>query len=156
LFELMPNEEVLDSHGLGVTERQLIETIRQTIGTLYGDFGLGSVAKSLQLKRFNDMTRTGLLAVKRCHHTIVLTSLPFIRRVHHLDCILRTIHMSGTIRGCLKALRVHHNKQIIRLRKQRKSSAIGVKMKSFEKAFKDIESSLLRQQMPETTAHTKT
>ncbi|CAG2109894.1 unnamed protein product, partial [Medioppia subpectinata] len=62
--------------------------------------------------------RTGLLAVKRCHHTIVLTSLSFVKRIQHLDCILRTIHMSGTIRGCLKALRIHHNKEIIKCRQQ--------------------------------------
>ena len=143
-FEIIPNNERLEK--LSISERDIIETIKQTVGQLYGDFGFGSVMQTIQLKRFNQITRTGVLATKRNNCRLSLTTLPFIRRVQHLDCIFRIIHLSGTIRGCLKALRIHHNKQINKLRNQLNSSH---KIQNIEKGFKDIESSLFAKHITE-------
>ena len=144
LFEIIPNNNKLDK--LGISEKDIIETIKQSVTQLYGDYGLGSVIQSIQLKRYNYMTRTGLLATKRNNCRLSLTAIPFIRRVQHLDCIFRIIHLSGTIRGCLKALRNHHNKQIIKLRNQLNCCH---KIKAIEMGFKDIESSLIGKQTPD-------
>ena len=140
LFELMPNNDKLDE--LSITERDVLEAIRNVIEIMFGDFGLGSVLQSLQLKRFNRMTRTGVLATKRSVHRLVITSLPFVKRIQSTDASFRTIHLSGTIRGCLRALRIHHNKQIVKLRQELNSLA---KIKAIESGVKDIESSLKRQ-----------
>ena len=144
VFELIPNDP--KCHQLSVNEKDIIEAIRQTVSRMFGDFGLASVQQTIQLKRFSLSTRTGVLATKRNNYGLTLTCLPFIRRVRQTDCIFRTIHLSGTIRGSLKGLRRHHNKQIVDLRKQMNSMS---KIKDIEKGIKDIESSLVRQQMSE-------
>ncbi len=138
LFEIIPNNYKLMDKLL-ITEKEIIESMRECVERLYGDLGLSSILQTIQLKRFNINTRTGVLSSKRSNHTIITTSLPFIRKVKQIDCIFRTIHISGTIRGCLKALRVHHNKQINCLRKQ--LNAFN-KINSIQKGIQEIESSL--------------
>lgn len=142
VFEVIPNDP--KCHRLTLSEKDIIDAIRQSVSQLYGDFGLASVQQTTQLKRFSPATRTGVVATKRVNYGLTLTALPLIRRVRQTDCIFRVIHLSGTIRGGLKGLRRHHNKQIVELKKQMNSMN---KIKEIEKGVKDIESSLLRQQM---------
>ncbi|XP_054159410.1 ribonuclease P/MRP protein subunit POP5-like [Oppia nitens] len=155
-FEVVPNggdhNLTTGYRKLDITERQVRDTVRQTIADIYGDYGLASVQLSFSLKRFNQTTRTGVLAIKRSVHTILLTALPFVKRINQLDCFLKSIHLSGTIRGCLKALAVHHNKQIVKLRGQLSKTTSSSLLSSvanqrlisdIESAHKDIETSLL-------------
>jgi len=125
LFELIPSDERLlkSCKPLDIEEKAIVRSLREKITELFGDFGMASVVQHMRLKRFNGVTRTGVISCKRGAHLMVMSSLPFIRKIDDCDCSVRLIHLSGTFRGSLKQLKKWHTKQISLWKKQLKDSS---------------------------------
>ena len=87
-----------------INERHIIQAVRDAVQQLYGDYGLGVISQSLVLKRFNKQTKIGILSCYRHSYRNLFNALLIIQDVLKVKCIFRTHHLSGTIRGCLRAL----------------------------------------------------
>lgn len=144
LFEVLPAEEELNQRQLTINEKEILAAIRDAISMIYGDFGLSSVIKSLHLKRFNPQTRIAIITCKRGPHLMLLSAMPFVRMVAKLRCSLRTLHLSGTIRGCLKALRTIHRREIAKIKSQlnQDGKSNQERIESAEKGFAELELNL--------------
>lgn len=87
-----------------INERQIVQAVRDSIHQLYGDYGLAVINQSLLLKRFNKQTKIGILSCYRHSYKLLFNSLLLIQNILKIKCVFRTHYLSGTIRGCLKAL----------------------------------------------------
>lgn len=111
-FELIPdNPKMTRSGSLPIDERDLIRAFKDIIHTIHGDYGLGTVQKSLYIKKFCPETRMGVLTVQRGAHVYVTSSLPFLRSVKDIKCSFNSIYFSGTLRSSLKNLARVYNRQ---------------------------------------------
>lgn len=148
LFEVVPNDDVLRldiasvDKPLKITEKDIIYAFRQKILQLYGDFGLGSVLKSLHVKRFTGATRLGVISVQRGQHTMVTSSMPLVKKIKDLNCMVRIVRLSGTIRGCLRYLKVYYKAQVRMYKKE---------MEGIKAGLQEIESQLSQQNLNQNT-----
>lgn len=134
LFEIMPSDQRFERQiDLKLSERDIIFAFRQTILMIYGDLGLGSVLKSLHIKKFSSATRIGIVSVQRGQHTLLTSSVAFIKKIKDLNCSIRIVRLSGTIRGCLRFLRVYYKRQI---------NQFGRNLKAIKEGVEDLELSL--------------
>lgn len=79
---------------------------------MHGDYGLGVLGSTISVKRLNRDTFTTIVRVQREGADLMLTSIPLVRQLHDLPCTIRTLHVSGTINGCLRRLQRIHKSQI--------------------------------------------
>ena len=122
LFEVVPHDRrQQEAEKINISEKEVVKAMRQAIHLVHGDFGLGSVLKSLFLKRFTPRTRLGIVTVQRGPHRLLGSSLAVICKIGQVDCSIKCLYMSGTVRGCLLYLASYHRCQI---RNERKLAAI--------------------------------
>lgn len=96
-------KEILLSHHqvspAEITIKLLLQEIRRSLQTNFGDYGCGKATSLLQVKYFSNMTSTGIL---RCHREdcdLVLTSLTLMTKIGTVDSIILVpIKVSGTIK----------------------------------------------------------
>ncbi|KAK4963748.1 RNA-binding protein pop5 [Elasticomyces elasticus] len=84
-----------------LTPQMLMRLIRDGVAELFGDYGVGVVAGSLQVKYFSAATSTAIVRVSRAHYRLVWAALTFATRLPHpLDeaCVMQVVRVSGTIR----------------------------------------------------------
>ncbi|KAL1931889.1 hypothetical protein VTP01DRAFT_8945 [Rhizomucor pusillus] len=102
LFELIENpvfengEVVFPRTTLGLTEEDIGRAIAAAINADFGDYGLG-MAKSLNVKWYNPMTRVGIARIPREYTDMVLATLFFMNKIGKQTCSFRILHVSGTI-----------------------------------------------------------
>lgn len=113
LFEVNPSGGERLDH-LKITEKHITQALRDAVQALYGDFGLGSIVKSLYMKRFTPVTRLGIVSCQRGQHALLTSSLATVKKIKDLNCSIRIVYLSGTIRGCLRKLEEYHRVQIKR------------------------------------------
>jgi RNase P/RNase MRP subunit POP5 len=113
LVEVTTCDPELDRmQSLPITERDLLVALRHAVLTIHGDFGLGSVLRSLHVKKFSSVTRVAVVSVGRGAHLLLTTALPFVRQIKDMNCSLRMVYLSGTIRGCLRFLQKYYHRQV--------------------------------------------
>lgn len=93
-------------------EGEIVNTIRATVKQLHGEFGLGSILLNFYSKRYSPTTRTGVLVVKREAYRFLVSALPMVRTIRDQPVKMLVLKLSGTIRGCLRALQGYHGKAI--------------------------------------------
>jgi RNase P/RNase MRP subunit POP5 len=96
--------QIRSESKVSFSERDLIRSLKDTVQSIHGDFGLGSLLKSLAVKRLSLDTRTAVLVCQRGPHTLLSSSIPFVRAVKQVNCTFQVIHLSGTIRSSFKFL----------------------------------------------------
>lgn len=105
LFELIfEGKDDLFNFDKLISEKQIVQTIRDSVQQTFGDYGLAIINQSLILKRFNKQTKIGIISCYRDCYRILFNSLLLIQDILKIKCTFKTHHLSGTIRGCLKAL----------------------------------------------------
>lgn len=105
LFELIfESKDDLVNFEKSINERQIVQSIRDSVHQTFGDYGLAAINQSLILKRFNKSTKIGVLGCYRNCYRILFNSLFLIKDILKIRCTFKTHYLSGTIRGCLKAL----------------------------------------------------
>lgn len=135
----------LEHHGpgkLSINEGDIVNTIKDTVSKLHGDFGYASILLNFHSKRFDPATRTGVLVAKRGSHQFILTSLAMIRSIKDQNVTIRILKLSGTIRGCLRSLQGYHGKMITEYKKRvklRNSQTV----EQIDLGFQSIRDSLL-------------
>ncbi|EME40560.1 hypothetical protein DOTSEDRAFT_74198 [Dothistroma septosporum NZE10] len=75
--------------------------IRDGVAELFGDYGAGSIAASLQVKYISSATSTAIVRVARAHYRMVWAALSFVTRVPkpiEQVCVIQVVRVSGTIK----------------------------------------------------------
>ncbi|TKA65119.1 hypothetical protein B0A55_10165 [Friedmanniomyces simplex] len=79
----------------------LMRLIRDGVVELFGDYGSGKIAGSLQVKYFSPATSTATIRVSREHYRLVWAALTFTTRLPRpvdQPCVIQVVRVSGTIR----------------------------------------------------------
>lgn len=85
----------------------LSDTILEKLQQLHGDFGLAAVKNGFVTKYCNENTRIAIIRSRHGPHRFVTSSLPFITKVGKLDVILKTLHVSATMKHSFKFIQKH-------------------------------------------------
>lgn len=88
-----------------VAQEALIKELRNCVGQLYGDFGLACLNRGFSIKRYNEKDGSLIISVRRGVHEMVMSVAPLITKVDGNLCSINIVHLSGTIRGCLKEIK---------------------------------------------------
>jgi len=88
----------------GITAVQLQNAIRSSISALFGDFGIGLVQQSLQVKSFLAEAGTCLVKVARAHAPMVRAAATAVCFVQQHPVRLSVIRIAGSQRTARKAI----------------------------------------------------
>lgn len=103
---------------IDASERDVAHLLKDAIHHMHGDFGLGSVQKSLQVKKFSPETGVAVVSVQRGQHELLTSAIPFVRKFKDMNCSLQLIYLSGTIRCSIKNLIKMYQNQSVEFTKQ--------------------------------------
>ncbi|KAK4574802.1 RNA-binding protein pop5 [Recurvomyces mirabilis] len=79
----------------------LFRLIKDNVAGLFGDYGSGKIAGSLQVKYFSQATSTAIIRVSRDHYRLVWSALTFTTRLPKplmQPCVIQVVRVSGTIK----------------------------------------------------------
>lgn len=143
LFQIEPH----DPNGkFSATEGEIVNTVRDLVQKLHGDFGYASILLNFHAKKFDPITRTGVLVAKRGCHQFLLTTLPCVRTIKDQSVTVSIMKLSGTLRGCLRSLQGYHGKMIYQYKKSlkmRKKSPNIPSVEQINEGINKIRDSLL-------------
>lgn len=88
-----------------LTPQLLARTIRDQVLLLYGDYGLGLVSSSLNIKYLSPATSTAIIRCSRAHYRLVWAALSFLTQLPKTSkqgqpkaCAIQVVRVSGTIK----------------------------------------------------------
>jgi len=110
----------------------LQHALREALRDNFGDLVAGRTMQSLQVRYLNSLTNTAIVRVARDDHRALGATLCFLTALRARPCILRTVHVGGTIRCCQKAAVRLQRKRMDELRAQlaAAAAATGVRLES--------------------------
>eukprot|EP01117_Protostelium_nocturnum_P014120 TRINITY_DN5333_c0_g1_i2.p1 TRINITY_DN5333_c0_g1~~TRINITY_DN5333_c0_g1_i2.p1 ORF type:complete len:133 (-),score=32.13 TRINITY_DN5333_c0_g1_i2:206-604(-) len=84
---------------------KLYWTIRNSIQLHFGDFGMGSLLSSLQVKYWNKETGICIIRCSRDQYQLCWSSLTWVTNMFETNSpvSMRVIHVGGTIKMCLRS-----------------------------------------------------
>ncbi|KAI8050549.1 Rpp14/Pop5 family-domain-containing protein [Syncephalis plumigaleata] len=101
-----------------LSTREILDHIQQTIETNFGDYGTGMVNRRLQVKYFNPLTGLGIIRAPRDHFQMVWAALTLTQNIRRKLCVIRVLHIGGTIRSVQTHAIRHDRDQLLRLAEQ--------------------------------------
>lgn len=127
-IEIVPEDgKYKKNEPFQLNEHQLMGVLKDAIQDLHGDYGVGCVQKSLYVKKFCSETRIGVITVQRGPHVFLTSSIPFIKTIKQIECKIKLIYFSGTLRSSLKQLAKYYKKQNIGYNKMLDEMKKGMK-----------------------------
>nr|XP_026694324.1 ribonuclease P/MRP protein subunit POP5-like [Ciona intestinalis] len=141
-----------DCLGHRIGHKVLYDAINSLLEDFYGDNGVACIQSNLSVKYLNIYTNLILIRVRRQFHKMLGSVLPFIKSVkcdllgkdkklgRIVDCLVNTVHVSGTIRSAQKFI-IKFNKKKIEIILQRcENEALANKIRKsvFDKGTKII------------------
>ncbi|BGP52100.1 RNA-binding protein pop5 [Rhodotorula kratochvilovae] len=96
-----------------LTEGSLITLLRDSLAVNSGDLGAGEVGGTFSIKYLSPSTSTLILRVSREHHRTLWAALTLLRKVGGVECVVRVVHVSGTIRKTQHAAIQHDRAEIL-------------------------------------------
>jgi len=100
LVELQWADGMVDS---SVSAQTLKRTVKQHLQHNFGDYGVGLIQQTLQVKYWNNMTNLCIIRCAREYHKMVWSALTTIKALNNRDLLFRLVHLGGSIRSCQKA-----------------------------------------------------
>ncbi|KAK1069308.1 RNA-binding protein pop5 [Friedmanniomyces endolithicus] len=108
----------------------LMRLIRDGVVELFGDYGSGKIAGSLQVvKYFSSATSTAIIRVSREHYRLVWSALTFTTRLPRpvdQPCVFQVVRVSGTIRKAEEEAIRRARLSIRRAEAAAKSSSVSI------------------------------
>ncbi|KFO70349.1 Ribonuclease P/MRP protein subunit POP5, partial [Cuculus canorus] len=102
-----------------IEDRAVSLAVRDAVGRVHGDYGLGCVSVSFTVKYLNAYTGVVLLRCRKDACGLLCSALPFVRQLESRNqrypCVLNTLHIGGTIRTCQKFLIQYNRRQMLLL-----------------------------------------
>ncbi|KAK0930654.1 RNA-binding protein pop5 [Friedmanniomyces endolithicus] len=107
----------------------LMRLIRDGVVELFGDYGSGKIAGSLQVKYFSSATSTAIIRVSREHYRLVWSALTLTTRLPRpvdQPCVIQVVRVSGTIRKAEEEAIRRARLSIRRAEAAAKSSSVSI------------------------------
>ncbi|KAF9167859.1 hypothetical protein DFQ27_009441 [Actinomortierella ambigua] len=101
-----------------LSQKDLIFAIKDSIAENFGDYGVGMTQRALTLKYFSPHTNVGILRVSREEANMVWGAMTFIRQIKGNPCLIKVIHVTGTIKMCQLKTIAYDRDRILYLRRQ--------------------------------------
>lgn len=98
----------------------LLNALRASIATHFGDVGVGLASASLKIVYFSPATSTAIVRCPRQHFRLVwaaltyMTETPSVRGVPGKKCVVQVVRVSGTIRKSEEELMRRSRRDIVR------------------------------------------
>lgn len=83
-----------------VEGNQLMQTLRSSLETFFGEMGAGECQTTLALRYFHTNTQAGIIRIGRNQAPLIQGALTFIRTIGGVEVVVRVTHVSGTIKKC--------------------------------------------------------
>ncbi|KAE9981585.1 hypothetical protein EG328_011524 [Venturia inaequalis] len=110
-----PTSDLLD-------QRLLAKMIREGVGELFGEWGVGMIGGSLKVIYLSPATSTAIIRVSRDHYRLVWAALTFVTKLPKpIDqaCCVRVVRCSGTIKKAEEEAVRRAREFIIKAREQK-------------------------------------
>ncbi|CAB4411944.1 unnamed protein product [Rhizophagus irregularis] len=101
-----------------LSTRDVYSAIKNSVQINFGDYGVGCIAASISVKYFSPFTNIGVLRISRDHYHIVWGAMTFITQIKTRNCLIRVLHLGGTIKQCQLSAINYDRDQILLLRRQ--------------------------------------
>ncbi|CAG8459933.1 14473_t:CDS:2 [Ambispora leptoticha] len=121
---------------------EIHHALRDSICLNLGDFGMGCVIGSLNVKYFSPFTNNGILRVSRDHYRLIWGALTFINEIRGRRCLVHVLHVGGTIKKCQLACIQHDREQILK-RRQAAESRGDSNLKAFEVLLEESQKEIM-------------
>jgi ribonuclease P/MRP protein subunit POP5 len=121
-----------------VTERDLVNAVRKTITQAFGLCGSSGFGGSFSVKYYAPSTGTAILRVARSDHQKFIAALSLTTSIKDRACMLRVLHISGSMRNCQRVAIEQSRKQVLFVRRtladlgQKKAGDIASQKKLLE------------------------
>lgn len=93
-------------------DKAFINELRDKIYQTHGDFGVACLNRGFSVKKYDPLDGNMILGVRREFHKMVMSNIPLICSVNRIPCSASIFHLSGTLRGCLKELKLDYLKNL--------------------------------------------
>jgi len=90
----------------------ILNTIKESIQSNFGDFGIGSIQMSLQVKYFNPVTNICIIRGSRNYFQMLWNSVTFINNMKKIPVSFCVLHVGGTMKLCQKAA-IKYDKELL-------------------------------------------
>ncbi|GAA93899.1 uncharacterized protein L969DRAFT_44369 [Mixia osmundae IAM 14324] len=92
-----------DSDAPSFSESDIVRLVRDALSVNFGDAGWAEAGSSLNVKYLSPTTHIMILRTPRSACQLVWTALTLTRQLKGVDCIIRVMHVGGTIRKSQQA-----------------------------------------------------
>jgi ribonuclease P/MRP protein subunit POP5 len=99
-FSSLPS---LRSSDLSLQSYQLQSALRESMLLHFGEWGIGRVLQSLQVRYLNPLTNLSIIRIGRGDTRTLAALLAFLTTLRTKTLCIKTCHLGGTIRSCQKA-----------------------------------------------------
>ena len=96
-----------------LTPQALRREILNSVEENFGIFGYACVTCSLNVKYLNINTNTTIIRVTHKYFQMFQHSITLLRAIDGKSCMLRTLHIGGTIKSCQKRLIEYDKKYLL-------------------------------------------
>lgn len=92
------------------TQDAFIRDLKSRVGETFGDFGRAFLKRGFTVKRYDSKDGYMVICVRKGAHEMVMATLPLMTQVEEIPCSATIIHLSGTLRCALRALKLSYLK----------------------------------------------
>ena len=89
--------------------REILNSIEEN----FGIFGRACAIASLNVKYLNVNTNTAIIRINHKYFQMLQQALTLLRTMDGKVCMLRTMHIAGTIKSCQKQLMLYDKKYLL-------------------------------------------
>ncbi|XP_071849344.1 ribonuclease P/MRP protein subunit POP5-like isoform X2 [Apostichopus japonicus] len=98
-----------------LTSQEFRRAIEKAAREIFGEFGLGIVGNRLRVIKVNSHSKTAIVRVQHRATRMLSQLLPFIKQHQKTDVIIQTLHVTGTVATCQKALIKYERRTLLEL-----------------------------------------
>ncbi|KAG4102268.1 hypothetical protein H8356DRAFT_1652483 [Neocallimastix lanati (nom. inval.)] len=111
LFEIVYDED--EEKKINVNYSIISKAIKTSIEQNFGAYGIGIIQSSFTIKYFSPVTKIGILRSSRKQFNMIWASLTFINNIQNNGCLIRVLHVGGTIKSTQKAAIKYDQEQLL-------------------------------------------
>ncbi|OUM60575.1 hypothetical protein PIROE2DRAFT_46103 [Piromyces sp. E2] len=116
LFEIIYDED--EKKKLNINYSIISNAIKTSIEQNFGSYGIGITQSSFTIKYFSPVTKIGILRSSRKQFNMIWASLTFINNIQNNGCLVRVLHVGGTIKSTQKAAIKYDQEQLLSIYSQ--------------------------------------
>lgn len=87
-------------------QEAFVKEVRSKVHQVYGDFGVACLSRGFSIKKYEPKDGFMIISVRKGVHEMVISTIPLITSVENIPCCATIVHLSGTIRGSLKQMKL--------------------------------------------------